>query len=240
MNIYFAGKMPRYVKRTVIIDNREWNLRFGEENLRPEESVQEYEDLHDWRWEIVQLPASLISPGSGSGHFPFFVKTIGGHTYTGPIYKLRNEGHGFLTLPHMDLSDSTRRHLVFETCLDSIDRSDAIFCWLDDWDCFGTIFELGYALAKNKPIFIYMPKWDSAYDNLWFARQGTAENIAETPKLAFEHFLINYAPSIIEKLAKQSVKRVESELSALRNRLSSINGGKSAAWRELVGAVNSK
>ena len=45
---------------------------------------------------------------------------------------------------------------VKEICLHQIEKSDYIFCWLDDRasNPFGTIYELGYAKSLNKQIII--------------------------------------------------------------------------------------
>jgi very-short-patch-repair endonuclease len=51
------------------------------------------------------------------------------------------------------LSDVTRQH-VFTQCCNAIDRSDVAFAWIEDLTAFGTIWELGYAFAKGKRVFI--------------------------------------------------------------------------------------
>lgn len=49
------------------------------------------------------------------------------------------------------------REQITESCLSLIRRCDYVFCWLDKPDAYGSIFELGFAEALSKPVFLAMP-----------------------------------------------------------------------------------
>lgn len=74
------------------------------------------------------------------------------------------------------------RKQVIKLCLQAIMKADVIFAWMDSYTAYGTLVELGFALAHHKPIW-----WGEAerpYDmlgvDLWFAR-STAEMVAYAP-----------------------------------------------------------
>jgi hypothetical protein len=46
------------------------------------------------------------------------------------------------------------RGMVPGMCARWVDDADVVFCYIDGERAFGTIFELGYAVAKGKPIFM--------------------------------------------------------------------------------------
>lgn len=48
---------------------------------------------------------------------------------------------------------------VFNRCLSQIREADFIFAWIDTVDCYGSMFELGYAHAKNKIIVGGFGNW---------------------------------------------------------------------------------
>lgn len=63
---------------------------------------------------------------------------------------------------------------VISSCLESIKKSNFIFCWINEKDIYGTLVELGYAKALNKNIFITIDKSlkDSLFDKeIWFAKK---------------------------------------------------------------------
>lgn len=53
--------------------------------------------------------------------------------------------------------DGMERGEVVSKCLSWIDRATDVFAWINTYDCYGTLFELGYALARGKRISLYMP-----------------------------------------------------------------------------------
>jgi len=50
---------------------------------------------------------------------------------------------------HMSNGDS-----IVEESTDAIDDCDFMFAYISSLDCFGTLAEIGYAVAKNKPTFV--------------------------------------------------------------------------------------
>lgn len=60
---------------------------------------------------------------------------------------------------------------VAAQCLRWIDESDAVFAWLDDPSACGTMAELGYAFAKQVPIWVYRPLPGDCYrtPDTWLA-----------------------------------------------------------------------
>ncbi|WP_336769735.1 hypothetical protein [Bacillus bombysepticus] len=50
------------------------------------------------------------------------------------------------------------KNKVLKMCLKGIDDSDFVFCWLDSTTAYGTICELGYALANGKYVVIALEK----------------------------------------------------------------------------------
>jgi hypothetical protein len=57
------------------------------------------------------------------------------------------------------------RQRAIKLCRGWIDECDVVFCYLDGSNAFGTIFELGYAGAKEKPIFLAFEAVDDAHNN---------------------------------------------------------------------------
>lgn len=56
-----------------------------------------------------------------------------------------------------------------QSCIGQIKECDAVFAWIDSYDCYGTLFELGYAKGLGKPVFIYhkscLPDYSTDEDN---------------------------------------------------------------------------
>lgn len=97
--------------------------------------------------------------------------TVDGFLYKGPFFLGDNHGmmhgpetHGrgmnqfgeednFSSPACPDIQISTEQEVV-DMCIKGILDSAFVFCWLDDETAYGTISELGYATAKEKPIVI--------------------------------------------------------------------------------------
>lgn len=73
------------------------------------------------------------------------------------------------------------RSLVHRSCLAQIRSSDAIFAWVEQWDAYATLLEIGYATARGIPVYLafdlmYQPKPiqdapSSVWNDWWFAEQ---------------------------------------------------------------------
>jgi len=72
------------------------------------------------------------------------------------------------------------RQQVIRLCLKAITKADAIFAWMDSCTAYGTLFELGFALAHRKPIWWGEPDrpYDQIASDFWFAR--TSAEVTET------------------------------------------------------------
>lgn len=51
-------------------------------------------------------------------------------------------------------------------CFDAIRRCDVLFAWIDSLDCYGTIVEIGYAVALGKSVWVEGPR---RFRDMWFA-----------------------------------------------------------------------
>lgn len=161
---------------------------------------------NDWRREIDAIvDPNAISDSEGKDHllacgFPIVDAEVDGFTYhcTGPFFVRCDHGcahgrnsHGVDAsnasgcLSGSSYSDSkgharaSARCATVHACLSAIDRSDLVFAWLTE-GAYGTMLEIGYALAKNKQVVVAGPatEWDS---DLWFAASSNAH------VLSFEH-----------------------------------------------------
>lgn len=69
---------------------------------------------------------------------------------------------------------------VFNNCLDAINHSDFVFAWIDQMDCYGTLFELGFAHAREIPIYIGVDERlgisQAEHNDLWFAMQSATKS----------------------------------------------------------------
>lgn len=90
---------------------------------------------------------------------------------------------------------ATTKFNTLNRALDGIRLCDAFFAWVDDFECYGTIAEIGYARALGKPIYIGCTrKFKTKADELWFPF-GMANKIlvADHPEAAARSFLIHCA-----------------------------------------------
>lgn len=69
------------------------------------------------------------------------------------------------------MSDHFTEKEVKAICLDQIRRSDIVFAYINDDTCYGSLFELGYAAALNKPILLLFDNCKRRND-MWFISKG--------------------------------------------------------------------
>jgi hypothetical protein len=71
------------------------------------------------------------------------------------------------------------REDVFNICKRQIDRAEIVFAYIDSYDCFGTIAEIGYAYAQGKSILVKFATEELRRD-MWFVDQmkGAKPNIS--------------------------------------------------------------
>jgi len=69
------------------------------------------------------------------------------------------------------LTDYFSEKEVKDICLSQIKKSDVIFAYINSDDCFGTLYELGYASALGKPILLLFDNGNRR-ENMWFISTG--------------------------------------------------------------------
>ena len=137
-----------------------------------------YDSIQDWRIPIVDgldnfveeyiWPRTVKPLGYPGGKvWPILPRSIfGAFHYIGPFYNDLHDfsgGHGGpLMYYHGINNDLSSKDEIYESlcrikqeetienCLRAIRNADLIFAWIDSWDCYGTLFELGYAKALGK------------------------------------------------------------------------------------------
>jgi len=70
---------------------------------------------------------------------------------------------------------------AIDRCLTQIDNSDAVYAYIEGRDCYGTLFELGYTVAKHIPLFICLagPSHKKPYSDLWFSYEHDCATVKE-------------------------------------------------------------
>jgi Nucleoside 2-deoxyribosyltransferase len=83
------------------------------------------------------------------------------------------------------------RSIVFRANIERINRADAVFAFIDRAQAYGSAFELGYASAIGKPIFVGFPPRVSWRDDMWFSAQaglGSATGHADAVEVLWKKF----------------------------------------------------
>lgn len=133
----------------------------------------------DWRFALVPGLAQEVSPAWMEEYInpqeEWFVlpqAILGQFNYVGPFFTDLddvNSGHGgdkayahgidterWPGKSHMGYPGA-RRAMVVDLCCKALRRADLVFAWIESPDCYGTLFELGYAKALGKSIAAYCP-----------------------------------------------------------------------------------
>jgi hypothetical protein len=139
-----------------------------------------------WRHRIVTGLRGACEPGDscregnaleGLETWPTLRRAVfGTHDYVGPYFQSDDHGcyhgddsHGNAADMHCGHPhDGTFAPRVVALCLEAIKKADAVFAWVDEPDCYGTVAELGYAAALGKLIWVAGPK---RYRDMWFVRE---------------------------------------------------------------------
>jgi very-short-patch-repair endonuclease len=117
---------------------------------------------------------------------------------------------------------------VFRECLAAIDRSSHAFAWIEDLHCYGSIWELGYAYAKEKSIYVASPEGVDLGE-LWFTGKGAVEVSAQAPVEGFHRFRRSVETSAALHGAVESP--IERRLlSALRRSFKMLRFSDSPCW----------
>lgn len=105
------------------------------------------------------------------------------------------------------------QYKIKKQCLSAIDRCTVFFAWIDSLDCYGTLAEIGYAVALGKRVLIGVdsslkipdcgirdinkPHNIDYQDDLWFIKSLALRwTASKSPKLAYEYLLGNPFPEI--------------------------------------------
>lgn len=151
INIYLAGKISHRDWRQQIVDIRNGVMYQGDYNVS----------------KIKNLKLSYNNDIDIVG--PFFL-SCDHSCYHGE----NNHGLG-INCPNGCYGENTfTEKQVNYICLSQIRRADVVFAYIDDTTCYGSLFELGYAKALNKPIFIlYNLKNRDLLKDMWFINQSS-------------------------------------------------------------------
>jgi hypothetical protein len=172
MRVYLAGKVEKHCWRHALV--RDLRSGPGFDGIYPPDKGVPV----NYRWPVMEGAV------------------LGGWDYVGPYFTscdhgcAHSEPHGFATEGNCGdfYGDPV---LVQRLCLEAIDRADVVFAWITGKDCYGTLIELGYAVAREKEVFIAGPR---RFRDLWFVYE-CARRIGLTP--SFDHSL--FGPDTAEE-----------------------------------------
>lgn len=147
-----------------------------------------------WRTNFVpgaELDASRLSCEK---EWPVLERVIfGEHDYVGPFFYgcdhgcFHGDGQHGMTFGEdgacavepffVDRGEIVRR------CLDAVRRSDLVFCWLEAPEDYGSMVEIGFALALGKKVIVGAQDFD-LIESHWFATDASFLIPRETPEVA--------------------------------------------------------
>lgn len=191
MNIYLAGKVGYKDWRHAIVD--------GLENANQDFNTDDY--IEDWH----VMNGAIYGEHNYTG--PFFIRghsTHGDNTHGCDLYGHNIEDHG-----------GNQRNAVPRLCRTAIDRSDVVFCWMDDLTAYGSIFELGYAMGKGKQIFLAIKyNWEPLemqesrwFDDIWFLLESVGFKAFNGLSYAWEAFSKQYNLYPIPESIKSPIEK---------------------------------
>lgn len=174
MKIYLAGKIcpQRGSWRDALIETRYDTTRRAEVpgwHLVRAEDDNSYVDSDGHR---VSLPWPT-APNT---------RVLGLHEYVGPYrtvlasgtpeWKYYGEFHGSIVEGQHGASNGTDDDLIVAQCRAAIERADLVFAYINSPDCYGTLVELGMAVASNVFTVAAFERgvgWD--WDDYWFTQE---------------------------------------------------------------------
>lgn len=146
-----------------------------------------------WRTKLVpgaELDAAMLADNEP---WPVLTNAIfGEHDYVGPFLYGCDHGcfhgdgqHGMLcdgdNCSGNNSDDCPDRKEVAHRCLDSVRRADLVFCWLQAPEDYGSMIEVGFALALGKRVVIGADDFDLV-ESHWFASSASSSVMAVTPE----------------------------------------------------------
>jgi nucleoside 2-deoxyribosyltransferase len=130
--------------------------------------------------------------------------------------------------PTTEVDGFLPKEQIVSRCLHEIHHCDAVHAYIDSFDCFGTLVELGYAAASNKPVYLVLaeklrvddggkfhdfvnPEEESRKDELWFVKN--------LPNVVWCY---GNELTIHKDLLSVSSKSIKVDDNSLRNRLNKL------------------
>ncbi|HEV7300582.1 MAG TPA: hypothetical protein VGN72_14550 [Tepidisphaeraceae bacterium] len=154
---------------------------------------------NDWRHDLFphmrSASGSWVANETPEPDQPLY---RGRFAYAGPFFRGCDHGCGHGRSSHgvgandgsVCMANPSQARTV-ELCRKWIDDSDVMFVWLDAIDAYGTVAEIGYAVARGIPVWLFEPATmsDVQRTDMWFVRtMATRVTIAANPLDAFARF----------------------------------------------------
>lgn len=139
-----------------------------------------------WRTELV--PGAELVPFDDAPWSIITRAIFGEHDYVGPFLYDCGHGVGHGDCQHgmgLEIGLLTRAEVV-RRCLDAVRRADLVFCWLEAPEDYGSMVELGYALALRKQVVIGAAAetetdCNPLIDSHWFVAEAASLVTAASP-----------------------------------------------------------
>ncbi len=167
---YLAGKITGQSWRSSIVPQWE-SASHGSQDIETE-----------WDCLDVEIPCLDGYPVYLTG--PYWVDQSGGHCGPCDFYPKGPHATNGCGGPNL-------RNHVYRNVKTAIQKkSDFMFAWIDSFDCFGTLWELGVAAGAGVPCVVAISSgMRDSLAELWLSIEGCQVVIeAETPKLAWDCF----------------------------------------------------
>lgn len=146
--------------------------------------------LCDWRMPIVGYRCGGLYGGDNVDITKYRIKylcknknesTVQEVTITGPWFLACDHGcyhgdnsHG-LGINKLGCNiandDNYSEREVYDICLKQIDNSNLVFAYIDDDTCYGSIYEISYAISHDKYVVIIFAN-ENLMSDMWFICQG--------------------------------------------------------------------
>lgn len=183
-SFYLAGKITGDCWRDSIIEN--WSTENGSRHYS--DAFFEYSEHGSW---AVVADAVTVCGTTLDYTGPWWMDPhSGGHSVANDTAFPHGYGSFFESVPDLCDGSDSRKKEVFSAIKEAITLSDMVFAWIDSADCYGTIFELGYARALGKVIVVAMSDRFAVGDGLqmWLIHHGSYFITAKNPAAAWRQF----------------------------------------------------
>jgi hypothetical protein len=179
LNIYLAGKISEGDWRHSLVD--------GLDSVFDHNCGDDYGELVSLlndTWPI--LPQAIFNQHSYVG--PYFLGNCG-HC---PAFGDDTHGVALGRFPAKRSGGHQPEQDVTVRCLEAIKRANLLFAWVDQSDCYGTILEIGYALACGVDVCVAGPR---QFRDMWFVYEAATWDFfrTKTPERGLAWFLAQYS-----------------------------------------------